>query len=298
MTDGVLFMIDRLIVGSFNPTQDHLILTTARIVWCIDKLDLNKRRVGSSETQMGWLWRSSKEMGFCTKWTPMQWRPDLTRLRQDNQTRRVALWSRALVWQPSSQIKSSEWTDNCPTTKSVTITSKCSALWLIWKKDQTRTRQTGGGGWHCGHALGSNSPPLLHCITLYQYLAWRVYSLWSVHNHLTGYWFTLTKRACIPLGKNLCDSFKYRGNHGNENCQMKGKIFSHFESETTETWVFWKKNAAKACHWFPESGHLWLWSEIKSHFTSASLIPACIQDSFLVGQQELLECFAEKYIWK
>ena len=164
------------------------------------------------------------------------------------------------------------------------------------KKDQTRTRQTGGGGWHCGHALGSNSPPLLHCITLHQYLAWRVYSLWSVHNHLTGYWFTLTKRACIPLGKNLCDSFKYRGNHGNENCQMKGKIFSHFESETTETWVFWKKNAAKACHWFPESGHLWLWSEIKSHFTSASLIPACIQDSFLVGQPELLERFAEKYM--
>ena len=165
------------------------------------------------------------------------------------------------------------------------------------KKDQTRTRQTGGGGWHCGHALGSNSPPLLHCITLHQYLAWHVYSLWSVHNHLTGYWFTLTKRACIPLGKNLCDSFKYRGNHGNENCKMKGKIFSHFESETTETWVFWKKNAAKACHWFPESGHLWLWSEIKSHFTSASLIPACIQDSFLVGQPELLERFAEKYMY-
>ena len=94
----------------------------------------------------------------------------------------------------------------------------------------------------------------------------------------------------------LRDSFKYPGNHCNENCQMKGKIFSHFESKTTETWVFWKKNAAKACHWFPESGHLWLWSEIKSHFTSASLIPACIQDSFLVGQPELLERFAEKYM--
>ena len=96
----------------------------------------------------------------------------------------------------------------------------------------------------------------------------------------------------------LRDSFKYPGNHGNGNCQMKGNIFSHFESETTETWVFWKKNAAKACHWFPESGHLWLWSEIKSHFTSASLIPACTQYSFLVGQQELLECFAEKIYLK
>ena len=69
------------------------------------------------------------------------------------------------------------------------------------RPDQDQTDRQ-GRGWHCGHALGSNSLPLLHCITLYQYLAWRVYSLWSVHNHLTGYWFTLTKRVRIPLGKN------------------------------------------------------------------------------------------------
>ena len=148
------------------------------------------------------MWRSSKEMGFCTRWTPMQWRPDWTRLRQDNRTRRVALRSRTLVWQPSSQIKSSEWTDNCPTRVSP---SPASAAHCGSYEKETRPgpdRQTGGRGWHCGHALGSNSPPLLHCITLYQYLAWRVYSLWSVHNHLTGYWFTLTKRARIPIGKN------------------------------------------------------------------------------------------------
>ena len=133
------------------------------------KLGSNKTRLDSSKTQMGWLLRSSKEMGFCTRWTLMQWRPDWTRLRQDNQTRRVALRSRALVWQPSSQIKSSDWTDNCPTR---VWPSPASAAHCGWYEKESRLvpdRQGAEGDIVVTHL----APTVLHYFTV-----WRSTNTW------------------------------------------------------------------------------------------------------------------------
>ena len=187
MTDGVLFMIDRLIAGSFNTTQDNLIFDQS--TYCVMYYKLGLRDALGLNVAIKWRNGILHKMNA----NAMKTRLDQTRTRQPDTG--VALRSRALVWQPSSQIKSSEWTDNCPTRVSPSPASAAHCGSYEKEARPGPDRQTGGRGWHCGHALGSNSPPLLHHITLYQYLAWRVYSLWSVHNHLTGYWFTLTKRS-------------------------------------------------------------------------------------------------------